>query len=306
MKIKYLTVLVAAAILGSCVSDYTDFNPPHKLDAPTIRINSASTSQVLITTPVNQFQTASQAFVSYGEPVEYTISVIDAPGKFAGVTVTPSVPEFGEVTIDEASVNALIGQETGEFKFTFTPSATLPDLSDRALNLVVDVSDSQLNQKGESDPKVTRLTLPVSLVSCVSEDIEEGTYQVTAASGNLDGNVAYTLDDLVADFGGDVFVTITSIKPGRYQFNEVTGGIWPTYYSGRANPALNVDLCGTEIVGHAGEVTAAPGTATARTFTLTGTLNNDGTIDMTWSYVRNDGATPANPAKGTYTLTPVD
>ena len=48
------------------------------------------------------------------------------------------------------------------------------------------------------------------------------------------------------------------------------------------------------------------GTAAARTFTITGVLNPDGTIDVTWSYVRNDGATPANPAKGTYTLTPVD
>src|SRR5690348_16176494 len=119
MKIKYLTILVAAAIFGSCVDDYTEFNPPRKLDAPTIRINSSSASQVLITTPVNQFQNASEAYVSYGEPVEYTISVIDAPGKFAGVTVTPSVPEFGEVEIDDASVSALVGKETGEFKFTF-------------------------------------------------------------------------------------------------------------------------------------------------------------------------------------------
>ena len=85
-------------------------------------------------------------------------------------------------------------------------------------------------------------------------------------------------------------------------FNEITGGVWPAFYSGRANPALQVDLCGTTISGREGAVTAGAGSATARIFTIAGTQNGDGTITINWSYARVTGVTPANPAKGTYTL----
>jgi hypothetical protein len=137
-------------------------------------------------------------------------------------------------------------------------------------------------------------------------------YVVTAASGNLDGGGAYTLEDLEADFGEAIHVEITEDSPGRFTMDEVTGGVWPTYYSGRANPALGIELCGTTIGGIEGEVTAGAGTANARTFTIDGTDNGDGTITITWSYKRNDqtqdgepDTTPANPAMGTYTLTEV-
>jgi hypothetical protein len=306
MKIRIIAILMLAGLLGACVDDYTEFNPPRRLDAPVLRVNSSSTGQVIVVTPVDRFSNANTAYVEYGTPIEFTISVIKAPGKFASVSVAPSVPDFGSVTIDEASVSSLVGKEVGQFKFTFTPNANLPDEADRALNLVVSVTDGQLDENGEPNPKTTTLTLPTNIVSCISEGIPAGVYQVTAASGNLDGGAAYTLEDIEADAGADIFVTVSKVKPGRYTFNEVTGGIWPTYYGGRANPALRVDLCGADIVGHPGEVTAGAGTAAARTFTLSGELNGDGTIDMTWSYVRNDGATPANPAKGTYTLTPVN
>lgn len=295
-----------AGVLGACVDDYTEFNPPRRLDAPVLRVNSTASGQVIVVTPVDRFSNANTAYVEYGTPVEFTISVIKAPGKFSSVTVVPSIPEFGTVTVDNTSVAALVGKDIGQFKFTFTPNPNLPNEADRSLNLVVTVTDSQLDEDGQPNPKTTTLTLPTNIVSCVSQGVPAGVYQVTAASGNLDGGAAYTLDDIEADAGADIFVTVTKVKPGRYTLNEVTGGIWPTYYGGRANPALRVDLCGADIVGHAGEVTAGAGTAAARTFTLSGEYNDDGTIDITWSYVRNDGATPANPAKGTYTLTPVD
>ena len=306
MKIRIIAILMVTAFLGACVDDYTEFNPPRRLDAPVLRVNSSSSGQVIVVTPVDRFSNANTAYVEYGTSIEFTISVIKAPGKFASVAVAPSVPDFGSVAIDNASVAALVGKEEGQFKFTFTPNPNLPNEADRALNLVVTVTDSQLDENGQPNPKVTTLTLPTNIVSCVSEGITAGVYQVTAASGNLDGGAAFTLDDIEADAGADIFVTVTKVKPGRYTLNEVTGGIWPTYYGGRANPVLSIDLCGADIVGHPGSVTAGAGTAAARTFTLSGESNGDGTIDVTWSYVRNDGATPANPAKGTYTLTPVD
>lgn len=304
MNKLFLFILGLFFVAGACVDDYTDANPPTKLDAPTLRISAAGSNQKILTVPVNQYQNNYRAYTQYGGPVEFTVSVIDAPGKVATVSVVPSVPDFGAVVLNDASVSSLVGQEAGEFKFTFTPNAALPDQADRSLNLVITVSDSQLNQHGEAGPKTTTLTLPANLVSCVSEQLEEGTYTVTAASGNIDGGAAYTLDDLKADGGVDeILVVITKDRPGLYTMNEVTGGCWPIYYGGRANPELKVDQCGNSIQGHEGAVTAGAAPGPLRKFTINGTLNGDGTVDVTWSYERVDAASPADPAKGTYTLT---
>jgi hypothetical protein len=297
-----LMILMVCSVI-SCVDDYTDANPPVQFDAPTFRISSSANNQVIITTPVNQFQNTYSTYLKYGAPIEFTVSVIDAPGKVASVSAVASVPDFGSVTLDNASVSALVGKEVGEFKFTFTPSAVLPDESDRVLNLVISVTDSQVDEHGESKAKTTTLTVPSNLVSCVSQDLEEGLYHVTEASGNIDGGGAYTLDDLKADGGVDeIVVSITKDRPGLYTMNEVTGGCWPVYYSGRANPELKVDFCNPVIAGHEGSVTAGAAPGPLRKFTIDGTKNGDGTINITWSYERVDAATPANPAKGTYTL----
>jgi hypothetical protein len=300
--------LIASMVLfaSACVDDFSASNQPHQLDAPGLIVSAPTSDNLLVrAVATNPFQNKYEAYVTYGSEAQLTISVLDAPGKVASVSVTPSIPEFGTVKLDDASAAALTGKEKGEFKFTFTPSTTLSNTADRSLNLVVTVTDAQLDTKsGESSPLSTTLTIATTLAKgggCFAQGIEAMTYRVTAASGNLDGAAPYTLADLEADNGGPALVTVTKVRPGRYTFDEVTGGIWPVYYSGRANPALDVDLCGTTISGHEGAVTAGSG-STARLFTISGTLNNDGTITISWSYVRISGATPANPARGTYTL----
>jgi hypothetical protein len=308
MKNYYLLVILLLILsVTSCVDDYTDANPPARLDAPTLRVSASGSNQRLFTVPVNAYQNTFLVYQQYDGSVEYTVSVIDAPGKVGAVSVEASVPDFGTVTLDDASVAALVGQEAGSFKFTFTPSSP-PDLTDRTLNLVIEVTDSQVTQDGESAPKTTTLTLPATLVSCLDEQLEEGLYAVTEASGNLDGGVAFTLDDLKADGGVDeILVEVSMDRPGLYTIDEVSGGVWPVYYAGRANPALKVDLCGTTITGHEGDLTAGELPGPLRTFTIDGTLNGDGTVDITWSYERTDGAaTPVDPAKGTYTIAKVE
>lgn len=286
-------------LLASCVDDYTDANPPRKLDAPTLRL-SATGDVKLATVPVNAYQYTYEAYVTYS-PVEFTVSIIDAPGKIGSVSVTNSVPGFGDVTINEASVNAIKGATTGSFKFTFTPNPELEDESDRSVNLTVVVTDSQLDEKGEAAPKSTTMVIPTKMQACVSEGIA-GVYQVTAADFNFDGGALGTLDDLETDNEGPIFVELTQDLPGRFSIDEVTGGVWPVYYPGRANPVVEIDYCDPDLAGHPGGLTVGG----LRTFAVEGMVNGDGTIEISWSYVRVDGNTPANPAKGTYTLTPVE
>ncbi|HTE29729.1 MAG TPA: hypothetical protein VK666_05100 [Chryseolinea sp.] len=300
----YVYILGLIFIAAACVDDYKDANPTHPLDAPFLRISGAGANQKVESVPVNPYQNTYLAYATYGSTVEFTVTVVDAPGKVNGVTVVPSVPDYGTVTLDNASVSNLMGQDKGEFKFTFTPNPALPDMSDRAMNLVVTVDDNQTNQLGEPEPVSTILTMPTNLVACISEDIEEGTYEITAASGNFDGGATYTLDTLKKDGEVDhITLDITADRPGLYSVDEITGGVWPIYYSTRANPVVGVDLCGSDIKGHEG-ATVVGG---FREFDVSGLRNSDGTITITWSYKRIDATpTPANPAKGTYTLHKLD
>lgn len=300
---KRLIYLIIVTVMASCVDDFTDANPRARQDAPTIRLSSSGESQTVLAIPVNKYQNSFLAYAKYGETSTFSIVVIDAPGKVASVEVTSSVPDFATVNLNSSSVDALINQTEGSFSFNVIPNPELPDESDRAVNIVVTVTDSQLDENGEPFPKITTLTFPLNLVKCISEGIE-GTYTVTEAAGNLDGGALYTIDDLEEDFGGPILVNISQEFPGRFIIDEFTGGVWPLYYSGRARPILEVDLCGSTLSGHPGATTAQlPGSPVARTFTLTGILNIDGTIDIEWSYVRDDGPTPLNPASGSFTLT---
>jgi hypothetical protein len=289
---KFIRYFVALALLvaAACVDEFDSYNPPRALDAPVIFV-AGTGNQVLVETTTNRYLKNLTGYVAYGGPVQYSVTVLRASGKVGSVSVTPSVPDFGTVTLNESSVNSLIGEESGEFMFTFTPNPALPNEEDRSFNLVVSVADAQTTSK------VSTITIPTSIVSCVGEAVQAGTYTVTAASGNLDGGVLYDLASLETDNGGPVQVSIASVFPGRYSINEVTGGIWPLYYPARANPEVTFNLCGNTIEGKdtvVGEI---------REFTVDGTLNGDGTITITWSYVRLIGTTPANPAKGSFTLT---
>ena len=110
------------------------------------------------------------------------------------------------------------------------------------MNLVVTVSDGQLDQEGEALPKTTTLTVPTNLVACISESLEEGMYVVTQAAGNLDGGDPYTLEDIKADAEVEfITVEITKDRPGLYTVDEITGGVWPVYNPGRANPEIGIE-----------------------------------------------------------------
>ncbi len=211
---------------AACVDDYRDYNPKHALDAPTLRVSTTGSNQTLLSVPTNQYQSTYQAYVGLGVPVQFTVSVIDAPGKIGSISVEPSVPEFGTVTLDQASADALKGKETGDFRFTYTPNPDLEPGDDRPLNIVVTVSDNQ----ADKDAQTTTLTIPTVIGSpCFSSTIAEGNYLVTAASGNLDGGDTYELADLVEFGGSNIVVTITQDRPGVYTINEVTAGIWPCF-----------------------------------------------------------------------------
>jgi len=308
MKRRIFYIAGVALAMGACtLPDVKTINPPALLDAPAFNITpTPSTTNGMAggKTGYNG-NTIGISYLAYGSSTDFAIDVVDAPGKVSDVTSSISVPEYGTVAVDASSLASLKGQTTGSTKVTVVAEAD-PDGKglDRSCNLVFNVSDSQKDTESAGNPKTASITWPSVLVRCAWDGLPVGDYQVTAASGNFDGGTAYDLSTIETDNGGPIYVTIAMTRPGLYTMNEVTGGIWPIYYSTRANPALSVDGCPTQIYGHVGSVTTGAGTTSTRVFTLNGTVNNDGTITMTWSYTRTQG-TPASPAQGTYTLTKI-
>lgn len=293
--------MTVAVALGGCVDDYSDANPALRLDAPYLRITTpAGANNVLVTNAINAFQSEAEVFLTYEEPLVVTVTVVDAPGKIGDISVTSSIPEYGTVVLDEASVNAVKGRESGDFTFIFTPNPELEDESDRGFNIEVKVSDNQLDKNGSSSPKTTTLTVPVTLGKCVSQSISTGFYLVTEVTAFEDGGDDITVESIQDNLGGRPVVEIKQVRPGLYSISDVTGGVWPAYYPTRAQPTVQVDLCGNTITGQEGGVTVAP-----RTYTVDGTANEDGTVTIEWSYVRDDGLTPEDPAHGTFTMTPI-
>jgi hypothetical protein len=317
MKKVIYSILMGGALFlaGACVDDYTDSNPPRKKDAPTLRLAETSTGLVAQVPGSNNYQYGYKGVAIYGQQAVFEVSVIDAPGIINSATVSFSIPDFGSAALDEASFNAVKGKETGTFRIIFTPNPNVPDAGDRTGNIVVTVSDAQLNDKGASAPLTTTLTFPLTVGACNKTGLA-GTYEVTAASGNFDRIAPYSyandggpydLQTILEDREEEhLYVTITEVRPGRYTIDELTAGIWSTYYTGRANPALDVDFCGDEISGNFGSTTAGAGTSAQRTFTINGIVNGDGTIDIEWSYTRDVGAPPEVYAQGSYTLTKVE
>jgi hypothetical protein len=328
-KVIYTLLTVGMLfVAGACVDDYTDSNPPHLLDAPTLRLSGEGSSNLIFSTldGSNPYQKTYAAVVSQSGPSEFTVTVLDAPGKIGDISGSLSVPDFGEVVIDQASANALKGKETGTFKFTFEPSDFGPNYDDGSANIVITVSDTQIDHKGEEASLSTSLTIPITLRRCLSTGLATGRYNVIEASGVLDDGTSYDLDDINAaweDMGGTppFGVTIARPAPGRYTFNDITGGVWRALYfdfdaevEGRNRPAVGLDLCGNSLSTH-DELTTIQGTepeegeddpfdrASDRKFFADLTVNDDGTIDVEWWYeVVGEEDPSESPAHGTYKL----
>lgn len=299
MKKKLFYILICFLGLASCsLPDYKDINPKPLKDSPAYNVTPAGSSQSTL---------LGTTYLLYGQSADFNIDVTDAPGKIADVSGVLSVPSYGTATTESSSLGALKGAEKGSTKITLKAMDTPVDGLDRSFNFDISVSDGQLDEKGLPAGKITKVTRKVVLTGpCLTSSIVAGTYKVTSATGILDFGTPYTLASLEAAKGGSITVVVSLTRPGLYSFNEITGGIWPLYYSGRANPALSIDLCGTTISGNAKLTTTGAGTTAQRKFTINGALNGDGTITITWSYVRQTGgSTPVPAANGTYTLTKI-
>ncbi|ELR68945.1 hypothetical protein C900_05638 [Fulvivirga imtechensis AK7] len=135
---KALLGLSAIILLFSCVDDFEDANPARQLDAPFLKLTASDESAV------------------GGDVVDFTVSVIDAPGVISDVEVS-TTNDLGTVVINKSSI---VGKEKG----SFTVSVTMPFNYSGDFEVTIKAIDSQKDtETGEVSPKSTSVSAVVEL-----------------------------------------------------------------------------------------------------------------------------------------------
>ncbi len=126
--IYIIIVLLAFGGVISCVDDYQEFNPPRLKDGPYFKV------------------TLSEDSVVGGNSVNFTVSVIDAPGGIDSFAVS-NPQRLGSFTLN--NFEGVRGDNKGEFSGTFVSPTTF----EGNLALTFELFDRQTDDKGEDARK---------------------------------------------------------------------------------------------------------------------------------------------------------
>ena len=277
---KYRNLIFAAVILlllGSCVDDYQDANPPRPKDGPYFTL---SASGDVLETP------ADGNFIGAGQSIILTLHVIDCPGGIDSVGVTFNEDSLGTAVVDQASLSAVKGNIQGQVLVNFTAINDVAEETDLVISVTLYDGQQPVDWHGRiiEYRKSSAETYDVTVVVCTSTGLAgEFNSVANGFSGDGAGGPDAPYSDLQAE------ITITEIRPGLYEIDDMSFGFYPQL-NGDSKVPGQVDLCGSDIsdrgdTDHYGDP-----------FTISGTLNGDGTVDLTWQNTWGD--------RGTVVLTP--
>lgn len=278
-KARYiLIVAIVMSLMPSCVDDYQDANPPRALDGPYFTLSAAG--DVVVTPNDGNFIGAAQT-------IDFTLHVIDCPGGIDSVGVTVDEDGTGTGAVDQASLSAVMGESQGQVLVHFTTTDVVTEEIDLVISITLYDGQQPIDWHGSTVDyrKSSAVPYDVTLISCSSTGLA-GTYSSLANGffGDGAGGPDAPYNDLQAD------INITEVRPGLYEIDDMSFGLYPLLYGDNPVPG-QVDLCGSDITDrgdtdHYGDP-----------FTIVGTLNGDGTVNLSWSNTYGDS--------GTVVLTPL-
>lgn len=191
--IKHIILILLTWSIISCVDDYQDFNPPRLKDGPFFKVSLSADTVV------------------GGGSVNFTVSVIDAPGGIADLIVT-NPQKLGSYTLD--NLDAMKGNTKGEITGKFVSPTTF----EGALSLMFELSDQQLDEKGEDAPK----SLDVEKDLYVKFPGEATDFDVNFASDNFvrGSLVDFTID--ITNSPGGVDSVFATVDQGEVILNQTS------------------------------------------------------------------------------------
>lgn len=214
---KIFAGVMVMALFSSCVDDFQDANPDRPFDSPYFVLNTDNT------------------LLLSDQTVLLTLTVLDAPGKVESVEFSVAEGQ-GSVTLDQASFDAVKGQETGTFTGTFNPSATYEG--------TVAINVTLFDAQGDNQKSHNQSVNVVVNHACTGRDLagiydgvscDDSTKQVTVTEDA--GN--YNVSDVTAGaFGASVDVaavlscdngllTAPAVSVDTFEFSGIGGEVDP-------------------------------------------------------------------------------
>ncbi|UII27080.1 hypothetical protein LVD15_01255 [Fulvivirga maritima] len=269
-------ILSLTLLLISCVDDYTDANPPLRLDGPAPFISYVGDEIIATDTDDDTY-----TFVPNGGTARIEVRVVDSPGLIDSVSVAFSniqIPtNWGSYSVE--GLEAVRGQSTGSFVVVYH-APTLDENSAFLIaeeEIVITVYDAQEEPKSADISTVPTLKTQFSIGSdCFSSENLIGFYSTISNGYDAINDENYSnLEDTV-----EVYILPNGINsPGYYRLSDGSFGLYPSRES--ANNFINFDVCGTQILDADEEFADS----------FSGTINADGTITVNWENDAGDTGT---------------
>jgi hypothetical protein len=273
--ISYIKIFIFLFVVSSCeVDDYQDANPPRKKDGPAVY--QANLAGDVITAPnLNEVQLN---YVQAGKSFMIEVDVVDAPGMIDSVSLSLS-DSLGTISVDEASFNAIKGKDQGKFVVNYT--GTTSSVGTTAVeNITIGVYDAQNPRKMAS---ISPASVKV-VENCLASKSLVGWYDTVASGYNSETDENYS--GLTGKSELYIRANNGADNPWNYRLRNASFGLYAD--QGFGEPFANLAVCDNTIT------TGTP--APADGLQYTGTINEDGTLTISWSNEFGD--------TGTVTLTP--
>lgn len=269
MKNFMLLLVVMSLITTGCVDDFKDARPDVPLDAPAIFDT--------VGTGISSTDRNGDTFIYVTNGGEGTIVLTspDSPGLLGDVSVTLSnsvqPTDIGATRVDAFST--VEGQSAGTFNVVYeAPTLGAGETAEESISIVV--SDSQTPPKSVT---VAREMKTVGDATCFASRPLVGFY--TAVTSGIDGTDGSAFTDLTVT-GQEIYLLVSQGNhPG---FVRITDGSFGLYgVQGFAGNFVNITVCDNAITDMNEEFAGM----------TTGTLNEDGTITITWANTFGDSGT---------------
>jgi hypothetical protein len=272
MKTNFSKIFFALSlVITACtVDDYTDANPPHAKDGPAGFL--AVGGDAIVDTESNG---TTYTFVPvYGNAI-FNIDIVDAPG------IIDSVGAELSKGLGITSINlAAEGKSKGLVQVTYTAGELFSSGSSTVGNedLDIEIFDAQSPRK----------SLPVAIdriktvnATCFASRPLVGFYNTVTSGFDSETGEDYTDLEAVVEFR----INAGGVNhPGLYRLTDGSFGLYPE--QGFAGNFINVTVCDNAITNADEEFAGL----------FSGTLNEDGTITITWSNTYGDtGVTVMTP-----------
>ena len=184
-KVKNLILTtVILALLGSCVDDYQDANPPRPKDGPYFTLSAGGD---VLETPENG------NFIGADQTIVFTLQVINCQGGIDSVGVTVNEEYLGTAVVNEASLSAVKDNIQGEITVSYTTVSQVLEETDLEIDVTLYDRQEEIDWFGQDIDyrKSATESYEVTLVVCTSTGLA-GEFNSVA-----DGFLVTEAEDLV-------------------------------------------------------------------------------------------------------------